>query len=81
MSVKITGFDELQRRLRYFADRADALHGEHSLPLGELLTPEFLAIVLFSILLMNYSKRVVPRLNPRRILKRFPMTLGTNSYA
>jgi len=43
MSMQITGLDELQRKLQELADGADALSGEHALPISELLSPAFLA--------------------------------------
>jgi hypothetical protein len=43
MSIKIRGLDELQRQLKSLAERAAAVSGEHSIPIGELLTPKFMA--------------------------------------
>lgn len=43
MSIKITGLDELQRKLRALSERTEAIGGEHSVPIGDLLTPTFLA--------------------------------------
>lgn len=41
--MKITGFDELQKKLDKLAQNAAALDGEHSVPVNELLTPAFVA--------------------------------------
>lgn len=43
MGIKITGLDEFQRQLREFSDRVEAISGERSVPMNELLTPSFLA--------------------------------------
>lgn len=42
MSVKITGLDELQRKLRDMSDRARALDGKHSVSFSELFNPAFM---------------------------------------
>ena len=41
MSIKVKGLDELQRKLRDLGRRAEALHGEHSVPFTELFPPAF----------------------------------------
>ncbi len=43
MGMKITGLDELQRKLQDLSRKAEAVGGEHSVPITELLTPTFLA--------------------------------------
>ncbi len=43
MSFKITGLDELQRKLRKIRDNAQALDGEHEVSLKELFPQDFLA--------------------------------------
>ena len=43
MGVRITGLDELTRKLQNLSDQAEALHGGHTLPISELLSPSFLA--------------------------------------
>jgi len=43
MSVKVTGLDEFQRRLRELRERAEAIDGEQTISMAELLTPDFLA--------------------------------------
>lgn len=43
MSIKITGLKEFERKLRGLSDRAEAISGEHSVPMSELLAPSFLA--------------------------------------
>jgi hypothetical protein len=40
--VKITGLDQMQRKLRQLSDRAKKLHGTHQVPLSELFPPEFM---------------------------------------
>ncbi len=40
---KIEGLDNLTKKLDELAQRASDLHGSHEVPLGELLTPAFLA--------------------------------------
>ncbi len=40
--LKMTGLDEFQRKLSDMAHRADGLSGNHSVPLPDLLTPDFL---------------------------------------
>lgn len=41
--MKITGFNELQKKLDKLAKNAKKLDGEHSVPVPELLTPSFVA--------------------------------------
>ena len=41
--LEVKGLDELQRRLKDLSRRAENLSGTHSVPLTDLLTPEFLA--------------------------------------
>lgn len=42
MSIKITGLDQLKRKLEDLSRKAESIGGEHSVPMGELLTPAFL---------------------------------------
>lgn len=42
-SFEMKGFDELKKKLKDLNDRAQGLHGEHSIPLKELFPPEFLS--------------------------------------
>jgi hypothetical protein len=42
MSIKISGLDELQRKLEGIARRARELDGTHNVPLNDLATPEFM---------------------------------------
>jgi hypothetical protein len=42
MTVKIDGLDSLQKRLKKMSSAAKELDGENSVPLGDLLTPEFM---------------------------------------
>src|SRR5574340_1214906 len=39
--LKITGLEELTRKLDDLAESANDLHGTHSVPVGEMLTPDF----------------------------------------
>ena len=41
--MRIEGLDKVQRRLRELRDQVESLSGEHSVPISELLSPEFLA--------------------------------------
>jgi hypothetical protein len=43
MSMKITGLDQLQRKLNDLKERAESISGERKIPISELLTPDFLA--------------------------------------
>lgn len=43
IKAEVSGFRELSNKLKDLAERARELHGEHNIPLPELLTPEFLA--------------------------------------
>lgn len=40
--IKVTGLDELQRKLIDMSRRAESLSGKHNVPIPELLTPDFL---------------------------------------
>jgi hypothetical protein len=40
--LKVTGLDELQHRLNDMGRRAESFSGNHSVPVPELLTPDFL---------------------------------------
>ena len=41
--LKITGLDELTRKLDKLASSAEKLHGTHQVPIGEILDPGFLS--------------------------------------
>ena len=41
--LKIEGLDELQKKLGEIAKKADALDGEHNIPVAELLTDSFVS--------------------------------------
>lgn len=41
--IKFEGFNEMRRKLDDLAKRAESIHGTQAVPLGELLTPGFLA--------------------------------------
>ena len=43
MSVKITGLDSLQKKLKKMSDGARELEGKHQVAISDLLTPSFLA--------------------------------------
>ena len=43
MSIKITGLDKFRRQLEEFQNKIESVSGEQSVPLNELLTPDFLA--------------------------------------
>jgi len=43
MSIKMTGLDEFQKKLDDLKNRVESISGERSIPLNELLTPDFLA--------------------------------------
>jgi len=43
MSIKITGLDQFHRQLEDLKNKVESLSGEQSVPLNELLTPDFLA--------------------------------------
>lgn len=43
MGFEISGLKELQKGLEVLAERTQALHGEHSVPLSDLLTRSFLS--------------------------------------
>jgi hypothetical protein len=43
MSVKVTGLKELQQTLRNLRNKVESISGEQSVPISELLTPDFLA--------------------------------------
>ena len=40
--LKVTGLDEFQRKLNDMARQAESLSGNHSVPVPDLLTPDFL---------------------------------------
>lgn len=40
--MKIKGLKELQKELNQMADRAESLHGQHSIPMNELMTSTFM---------------------------------------
>ena len=42
-SIKMNGFDELQRELRDLSRKVAKLNGTHSVPIIELLTPTFVS--------------------------------------
>lgn len=42
MSPKVTGFDELQKKLKKMSDGAKELEGKHQIPVPELLTESFI---------------------------------------
>jgi hypothetical protein len=44
MGIKITGLDELQRKLRELQHRAEGLSGAHEVPISQLLTSEFMLL-------------------------------------
>jgi hypothetical protein len=44
MGIKITGLDDLQRRLGELQHRAEAVSGAHDVPASELLTSEFMLL-------------------------------------
>ena len=41
--LKVTGLDEFQRKVEDMSRRAEDMSGNHSVPIPELLTPDFLA--------------------------------------
>ena len=41
--MKITGLEQLERKLRDLSDRAQSVSGTNSVPVSELLSPSFLA--------------------------------------
>ena len=43
LKFEMSGFDELERELQQLADKAEAMEGEHSVPLVELCPPAFMA--------------------------------------
>jgi hypothetical protein len=43
MSIKVTGLDEFQKKLNDLKNKVESISGERSIPLNELLTPDFLA--------------------------------------
>lgn len=42
-TFEMSGFDEIERKLQQLADDAEAMAGEHSIPLTELCPPAFMA--------------------------------------
>jgi hypothetical protein len=43
MSIRLTGLKELERQFEELRQRAESMSGEQSVPLTDLLTPDFLA--------------------------------------
>lgn len=43
MSFKVTGLDAFQKKLTDLKNKVESISGERSIPLNELLTPDFLA--------------------------------------
>src|SRR5947207_15498547 len=43
MSIKMTGLDEFRRQLEDLKNKFESVSGQHSVPLNEMLTPDFLA--------------------------------------
>ncbi len=43
IKVKVTGMDGIKRRLEDLSRRAQELHGNHNVPLSELMPPEFIS--------------------------------------
>ena len=43
MSIKITGLEQLQKKLDDLKSRVESISGERSIPVSEVLTPDFLA--------------------------------------
>lgn len=43
LKLKMSGFDELERRLTRLSENAQAMDGEHAVPLTELCPPFFMA--------------------------------------
>lgn len=43
LKIDTSGLDKLAKKLGQIADNASRLHGNHSVPLAELLTPKFMA--------------------------------------
>jgi hypothetical protein len=41
--IKITGLDEITKKLEDLANKAGELDGQHRVPMNELLTPEFVS--------------------------------------
>jgi hypothetical protein len=44
VGIKITGLDDLERKLNQLQHRAEMLAGEHEVPVAELLTSEFMLL-------------------------------------
>ena len=42
-TFEMSGFDELERKLQQLAENAEAMDGEHAVPLTELFPPTFMA--------------------------------------
>ena len=42
LKFEMSGFDELERELQELAEKAEAMEGEHSVPLTELCPPAFM---------------------------------------
>jgi hypothetical protein len=43
MSIKVTGLEQLQKTLNDLKNKVESISGEQSVPISELLTPDFLA--------------------------------------
>jgi hypothetical protein len=43
MSIKITGLEEFHKKLDDLKNKVESISGQQSIPLNELLTPDFLA--------------------------------------
>ena len=44
MGIKITGLDEIQRKLKELGHRAELLSGTHDVPMSQLLRSEFMLL-------------------------------------
>ena len=43
MSIKVTGLDQFRKKLDELKNKVESMSGEHSIPINDLLTPDFLA--------------------------------------
>jgi hypothetical protein len=43
MSIKVTGLEQLQKKLNDLKNKVESISSERSVPISELLTPDFLA--------------------------------------
>lgn len=41
--IELKGFDDVSRKLKDLAERAESINGTHEVPVSEMLTPGFLA--------------------------------------